>query len=408
MPRAGSRSTSGGPPGLAALVAAAVLGLGAFAPAAAQEGDEQEEYELAAVDPYSKGDPAVLAELGYSSLGPFPFGDGFASDDVQSALGGIPMLWVETAHFRLGCSLWPYTVDEDQLERDKLKADLQRLKKVLPSVKSGARELDRWLLLHLWAQRLEELFTRFTELVGLTGADLDELGPFLGQRSRFTVLLLQKESELGRYSSHFLKRDSHTSLRWYLHGAGTLFFGIAFESLTGTYDNDSALHCAVANALGHNFVDGFRGYTFQSPAWWKHGVAHVLSRELDPRYNVYGGGLGAHGEDEDGWNWEPRVRARVRHEYFPSFEEMFVWPDDESLKAPHHMMAWSRARFLLADPAEARCFMLALKAPLPRGVDEAQAMLERQRAALAECSGVGLAELEAAWAKDVERTYSNK
>ena len=59
----------------------------------------------ASPDPYTKNDPALLQQLGYENLGPFEFGSNQSCASIENLLGTEPLMWVETKHFRLGCSL---------------------------------------------------------------------------------------------------------------------------------------------------------------------------------------------------------------------------------------------------------------------------------------------------------------
>ena len=67
----------------------------------------QGQRKQAGPDPYTGGDRALLERLGYVSLGPFELGTGHDSTSVEELLGTEPLAWIETAHFRLGCSLSP-------------------------------------------------------------------------------------------------------------------------------------------------------------------------------------------------------------------------------------------------------------------------------------------------------------
>jgi hypothetical protein len=111
------------------------------------------------LDPYTKGDPAAMAKLGYVSFGPFPFGNiadkPTDSAKIDATLEFIQIRWVETKHFRIGLNLpeWPVPVDPET--RGKIRRELEELQKVLPSVNPKIRILDPWLRVHLTAMRLE-------------------------------------------------------------------------------------------------------------------------------------------------------------------------------------------------------------------------------------------------------------
>ena len=84
---------------IALLAAATVL----LAPLHAQRKERVPKWKI---DPYTKNDPKLMAKLGYVSYGPFPFGmrgsNHVTSDEISKHLGYVNLLWVETAHFRIG------------------------------------------------------------------------------------------------------------------------------------------------------------------------------------------------------------------------------------------------------------------------------------------------------------------
>jgi len=421
-----TNEASGGGPGPAArrfrlfLLACAFLPVALAAHAAPCPQGKGEREEVPALDPYTKGEPEAMAKLGYESFGPFGWGDAHDTDEIVRVLGEIPLLWVETAHFKIGSSLAPYVLAQDRDEKDKLRAELTRLRKRLPKVKPAARELDRWLMLHLYAQRLEELYADFCRHVGVVDADFTPAsasggsngglgdGPYLGQREKFRVLLLDKTSGIGRYSGHFLGYEAKYSMRWYFHQTGAMFFGAASEHLAGTYGNDTAFHCTVAGGVVHNFVEGFRWYRTQAPLWLAQGCAHYFARRVDPRYIVYGGGTWSSGDpSREEWKWEPRVLARVKHEYYPTWEDMFAWSDYDELKMPDHMFAWSRVQFLLQDAGATQSFLVALK-DAPAGADVPPPTVERQRELVEAAWGRSLAELDADWTAFVKNEYRSR
>src|SRR5262245_27769861 len=85
-----------------------------------------------AVDPYTRGEPEALARAGYRSFGPLRFGPS-NSQTIQSHLGDVPILWVETEHFCLGSSLEEYRPAKSA-EADELERELAELAKVLERI----------------------------------------------------------------------------------------------------------------------------------------------------------------------------------------------------------------------------------------------------------------------------------
>ena len=123
-------------------------------------------------DPYTEGKEGALEKAGYVSLGPFVWGDNHDTLQIEHVLGDqVKLLWVETAHFRLGSSLPPYKIPRVKEERAKLKKELTRLKKKIPKIKTTQKELDRWTRLHLFAQRFEDTYDEVTKLLDVVDED---------------------------------------------------------------------------------------------------------------------------------------------------------------------------------------------------------------------------------------------
>jgi hypothetical protein len=367
------------------------------------------------VDPYTLCEPEALARAGYASFGPFPWGDGHRTDQIERELGGTPLIWVETAHFKLGSSLPEYRPGEDASERAKLRAELQRLGQRLPRIEKKTLRLDPWLRLHLFAQRAEELYARFCAKLGLEEADFaaspaitgKPSGPHLGLRSKFTVLLLQETSALDRYSRTFLGRAAkEDAICDYFKGVDGLFLGVTVESLHDLQPSDSALHFALAYDLVLNFDVAFRGVISPGPQWWRHGLARWFAREVDPRILLYATPPRAALRPEEDSEWPEKVRARVENGAFPTTAEMLDWRDYSGWSFADHMIAWSRVDYLLSrGDGAARRFFMAVHEPVP-WIDGRDAEIAAQlHGALESATGLSPEAIDEAWCKYVKATY---
>ena len=173
-----------------ALLAAACAVIVVPAGALPQEGRGDPEVEqFEEVDPYTLGERELELRLGYERVGFFPWAAGQTTSDVREMMGGIEILWVETEHFRIGSSLKTYDIPGDKAERALLKKELARLKKRLGKLRAPRNELDPWLRLHLYAQRMEELYADFFERFSLSPSDFPDGAPYLGYREKFLVLI---------------------------------------------------------------------------------------------------------------------------------------------------------------------------------------------------------------------------
>ncbi|MDP6539384.1 MAG: hypothetical protein QF903_11055 [Planctomycetota bacterium] len=397
------RSTS------AVLLAAAWVVLGAPVSVAFQEeGGEAEEEQFEEVDPYTKGDRELERSLGYERVGFFPWAAGQTTADVREMMGGIEILWIETEHFRIGSSLKTYKLQGDKQEKTLIKKDLARLKQRLGKLKAPRNELDPWLRAHLYAQRLEDLYADFTERFGLSPADFPKGAPYFGYTEKFLVLICERKSSFGRYTRTYHGTDQSWSLRTGFTD-GAMFNGLSAEALSETsFKLDSALYCQLVSDIVLNFNDAYRVNYFQSPVWWKYGLAHWYSRRIDPRWTSSAGVPAGRNWREKDTEWKPRVKNLVKNEFFTSTEKLFAIPDYASLHNRDHMVAWSRVDYLLErEGADLKGFLDAINLPKPAGDETAAAakMIERQRAALQTSFGLSPAELDEAWAKHVKRKY---
>jgi hypothetical protein len=370
---------------------------------------------FAAIDPYTKGDPETRAKLGYGAPAPFAVAGRVSTLDVDELLGNVPIQWVQTEHFALASTLKTYRLQGDQIEATKLQGEIERLQARLGKFKAPRNEIDPWLRLHLYAQRLEEVYTGFCKELGLTESDLaaGALGPgqYLGQREKFLVLVLQQSSSLGRYTRRFAGCEQKFSYR-ILFPEGGVAFAVSAEALIdGNLKLDAALHSYVAFSTVANLCDAFRVNWGRNPAWFKYGLAHRFARRVDERWNLYEGAEWALDSRTDAWRWEPRVRGLVENDVLPPWEEMLAWKDWSEMDLRAHMMAWSCVDWLLerkgARPLE---FLKAVTEPPPAGTSEIplELALERQRTGLQAAFGAGVSELDAAWRAHVLRRYERK
>jgi hypothetical protein len=377
-------------------------------------------------DPYTKSAPDKIEAAGYVSLGPFRFGDAQTTDQVDDVLGGIPMIWVETKHFKLGSGLPEYKVSSDKREKKRIAAEIALLTERLPDLKKKVKKLDPWLRLHLFALRLEVLYADFLEAFGIdeeefpfvppdpkkrrVGAYMGE-GRYLGMPAKFTVLLFDKKSALGRYSQVYLGQSLQSSYRWYFPTVGSWLFLTAEELLEGGYDNDTALTCEVMGGVSQCLAQGFRGASVMLPFPVSEGIAHWFSRRVDPRYHFFAGLDDARVRFRDEENWAPSVRARVQHRVFTPIDEMLGWKDGDALEWADHLILWSRLDYLIArEDGAAGSFLRLLKEPPAKAKKalEPEQLAERARTSLREATGVDLAGFDQRWSEWVLEEYPKK
>ncbi|HEX9794369.1 MAG TPA: hypothetical protein VGC54_10340 [Planctomycetota bacterium] len=375
-------------------------------------------------DPYTKGDRTAMERAGIVSFGPFPFGDGHSTRRVDEVLGGERVRWIETAHFRIGSTLPEYRIPRAREQRDKIRAELERLAEKLPEVDPKTRKLDPWLRLHLIALRAEEFYSEFQDWLGVTdadfpdaapttiGADFMGLGPYLGQPSKYGILLTAKASSHGRYGVAFLGGTLESAKRHNYSKTGTILLATSTELFDGILSDDTVLHAHLIFNLSQNLLNGYRFYSHDLPLWIPEGLGHWFARRVTEDHNDFTLAPGEDGDLRSEGNWAPRVRARVRHKYFPTAAEMQLWSQPGELSFADHMLLWSRWDFLMSRGKQPFA-QFARRSSEPfldtGGVPAApEAVRARVEAALQEAWGFDLAGFDAEWSAWVLENYPAK
>lgn len=376
--------------------------------------------EIEDVDPYTKGQPELMKLLGIEAFGPIAWSGTLRSPDVQATLGGVEVIFIESANFRLASTLESYKIGEDREDKLWLNAQIAEFKKLFPKHKYGTK-IDPWLRAHLWILRLEKWHADFTSSFGLTYDDFTNLekrakrgepmgaGPYLGQKEKFTVLLAQKRSALGRYLRQYAGVDAEYAYRF--QHENSYFFGSSFELMEENERGfESAYAAGVAASLTANFVDAMRDSRNVAPEWFRYGLAHAAARRIDPRWNQWSAGGDPLSEDDDSWKWEPRVLGLVKNDAALPWSEMMGWKKLDDIKARDHMIAWSRVEWILdAKKDRARALLLALTRPIDDwGPKRDELRLAQHAAALSEVFGVDAAALDAEWRAWAAKTYAKK
>jgi len=314
--------------------------------------DDEEIKRAALQDPYTGGAAALMEAAGIAAYAPFAWADGKSTDSIDTVLGERRILWLETAHFRIGSSLSACLVPEAQDKRKALLDEIKLLRKKLPRVPDRPKRIDPWLRAHLYAQRLEALYADFQQLLGVTDADFPARGPemgqgaYLGMPGKYLVLLFQKKSDLARYAERFCGTRNDSSLRWYHGTTHQLLAGVSAEGLEGF--DETGIHGHVIYAATHNLLNGYRGFHYPLPLWLAEGLAHWYSRRVPSDVvNVRILDSEAVSQDKQA-DWPVKVRRRAQHEGLPiPFATMAKWGDFAEMGYHAHSQAWSRIDYLM-------------------------------------------------------------
>ena len=383
---------------------ATLVALACATVSAAQDGREKRP----AVDPYTHGDERALERAGYISLGPFLIADGHTTTAVDEALGGAPILWIETAHFRLGCSLDAYSVPKDQDERRKLREELGRLGEKVPRVKSRSLKLDPWLRAHLYAQRLEDLYASFCSTLAVVPPDASDApeAPRVGTPGKSVVLVFQRESSLSRYTGTFCSGQRGDAYTEYFQGTGTFLFGISNEAIDAS---DTDLHYGLVFGVSQNLTCSINGFTHVPPRWWTLGLARWFARRVTPKVQLYIGKAGDALPPDELADWEALVLGRVRANYYPDWASTFALKDTEGADFGDHIVLWSRVDYLLAqEDAVLKALVNELHEPVPAMEDRDAFLANRFDRAVMEATSKSLEGLDADWSRWVQEAYDPK
>jgi len=373
-----------------------------------------------AVDPYTKGQRELMDRAGYVSFGPFHWAAEHSSEDLRKTLDGTPIVFIETAHFRLASTLASYKISEDQVEKDLFEAEFAALRKKLPRVKPVTK-VDPWLRAHLYAQRLEAEYADFCQRFGIADGEFADvatrnaqgaalgMGPYLGQKEKFTVLLAQSRSAFSRYLHTYTGLEHPFSYRFKFSDG--YFYGTNFEAFKESNRGlDIALYTSVAGAVVQNFLAGFRDSNGAVPEWFSYGLAHWYGRRIDARWNEWNAGGATNADEDKQWMWEPRVLGLVKNDASVSWEQMMHWTGLADIKPREHMIAWSRVDWLMQrKPESLHEILFALTEPVAaQGADREHARLEMQTRAQQKLWNMSPAALDDAWRAWVLKTYSKK
>ena len=366
-------------------------------------------------DPYTGQDPAAMAAAGIVRYGPFPWADFKTTTDIDRVLGEGRVLWLETAHFRIGCNLKTLPMPQEQEPRKVLLDQIRTLRKKLPKVPEKPKKLDPWLWLHLNAQRAEALYAEIATLLGVTdqtftGKEIPT-GPFLGLPDKYLILLFQKKSDMARYMERFCSVQADKSYRHYHVQTFQLLTCMAVEGFE-TFDDD-AQHTHLIYTLVHNLLNGYRGFYYDLPYWLDEGLAHWYSRRVKSTFINAMARADEAVDEENQHEWPRKVRARAQHERgFIPFATMAGWQKRDELGYQGHIQAWSRVDYLMSLGADKFAPLLQqLKSiPLPRdGSTVPRDQVDRvAQKALMEIWSLDAATFDAQWRAFVLATYPKK
>lgn len=382
------------------------------------------------IDPYTKNDPEIMEHLGYVSYGPFEFGqrgrDPLTTDVLDEQYPDEELLWVETEHYRIGLGLETDAVPQNPERKALIRAELERLKeRGLPRVNPKARRLDRWLRLHLYAQRIEDHYAEMERLYGVTDetfpqdaeqrmswpGDYAGEGPFLGQKNKFLILLFEHQGPFEGFMRDFLGRRSKLGQHWNFIEVDSLIYTYCAESVEddGRLKKDEPMHAHVIHSITHQLVDGYMHYSYDLPVWIRSGLAHYFERQVTPKFNSFLRGEGSTPFGRVDWKFEKVARKLIVKDEVTPFSALNRKREYAELTFEDHVLAWSRMQYLLTLGDEKfATFMRLSKTQVDKQGQVSDNIVEGVRDALKEAYGMSPLTLDERWKAWALETYPAK
>jgi glutaredoxin len=364
--------------------------------------------------PYCKNDPEIMQKAGIVSHGGFDFGKNNTTK-IDEFLSTQDIKWIETAHFKIGFALGTQKVTLD--EKKKILAELTRLHEVLPVVKPDTGILDPWLRTHLYAQRCEDIWNRFVEIMqakdlvwadgkgGLWTGSYKGEGPYLGMRQKYEVLVLTNESAQLAFLVEHAGLPIKKSQRWHYVDRGAM--SLMVHAQQGRLRVDMALHGHLAFNLAQNLYDGFNHYSYDTPVWYHEGLAHFMEREIEPEYNSFDSGEGAIAEMTSKKDWRPEVLKLIDNNGAARMAELVSLKNYSDLKLSHHFTTWAMIDYLVTvNPQGLAKFLGQMKRSYDeKGIPTGANLAEFHRKAFKESLGMSYAEFDDAWREWAKTAY---
>lgn len=389
----------------------ALLGVGLLAPAASAQRKNDP-----TLCPWCKGDAETMKKAGIVSHGDFAFGKEEKTLKVDAVLATCDIKWIETRHFEIGFALGPQKVKQE--EKEKIRGELAKLQAVLPSVDPKSKILDPWLRAHLFAQRCEEIYARVSEILGVKDEQFPQpnhvfdgttpymgTGPHLGQSGKYEVLIVPAEANLMQYLQNQFGLLTKKTQRWNYNAADTL--SVTIHCTDEGLREDEGLHGHLGFNLAINLFDGFKHYSYDTPIWIREGLAHVIEREIGPRFNSFDSAEGGIAQTTRKEKWEPEVRKLVNGGKVPRMAELMSMKEYSDLTLDRHYTTWSMVQYLVKQkPAEFAKFCGGLKARLnAQNIPDGGNMPEVHRELFKTHLGMTYADFDRVWAEWVLATY---
>lgn len=359
--------------------------------------------------PWCGEEPERMRAAGVVSHGPLALADK-GSEHLVATLPASRWVFLETAHLRWASSLGETSVD--QKDRERVEAELARLRAVLPEVPVKPKRLDPWLRLHLLAMKGEEFHARFQALLRVSDADFPAapdqrkpgapymgIGPYLGELDKFEVVLHPTRRNHQTFTESFSGVVVTDSFRWHFPGLHKITVSVPAED--ADLRQDRWLWPHVAHNLSHAFLSAYKHFAYDPPAWLDEGLALALEKEIEYESHTIEGAEGGHDDRRGPSDFAAHARRLAASTKRKTLAQLWAAKDFGELEIDGLVQVWSITRFLLDEHGDAYArFLGGVKGQLDAsGLQSGADLPGLQRRLLQEHLAWTPADLDAAWAE---------
>lgn len=360
------------------------------------------------VCPWCKNEPELMQRAGVVSHGSMPIGP-WTSTELVARLPAAQWIVLETAHLRFASSL--PQIEVEFAEQDRVRAELDSLRAVLPSVPVKPKVLDPWLRLHLIAMKAEAFHARFQMLLEVTDADFPAArefgkpymgeGPFLGEKDKFEVVLHATRTTHNLFTREFSGAQVTGSLRYHFPTTHKLLVSIPCQD--PDLKKDRWLFPHIVHNLSHMFLSAYKHFSYDPPTWIDEGLALAMEKEIEPRAATNEGEEGTFQDRIGRPDWSIEVRKMIAGGDAWKLANLLRVREVGELDANALYTCWSMARYLIEEhPHELAKFLGGVKGRLDeKGFSNGSDLPGAQRELLKtlfDCTPIAFDEKWVAWA----------
>jgi len=302
---------------------------------------------------------------------------------------GEELHYIETDHFKLVINLPGQNM---KLAFDpKVRAEMQLLHVLFPSVSENTTTLSDHHIAHLIANRLKRTWSEVQELLGVTDADFAAPYIHLGQKGKYELYLFRNKKNYDVFCDRFTGRAHTFAQEWTNREDDSLaiicYFGAETYSIRDFWNQ-------VVHSWSHTLLQGYRHFSFKLPAWLHEGFGHTFERKEYDGFNSFCYDEGGRAQFWEGKKWKQRLKKMVASGKVSPFPAYYQKIEVGELLPEEHGQCWSLVSWLIeTDPKKFRAFVNLIKAR------------KTQDEALQQVYGWSVLQLDEAWRAYVLKTY---